>query len=267
MNTAKLLSVAEHAHYPFKSYPHAACRTILFPGCSFSSQFPKTMDALSLLCREAGIGVAYDCCGSPLAGFGEQKSAKRVLGSLNRRFDQLKCERVVLVCPNCRDHLAGKLDCELVDVFDLFEELQIQSIGQFSTGKLFIPCPDKERRATEQKLRSRFDLSAVKTFDHAPCCGLHPDLAGKGAEYSARLGRKAIEQAEGNRIYTYCASCAGQFSRLGHPNCRHAVSVVLGIDEEPDSRHALANRAKRVFDHKTDPEPVRGNERKDAHGA
>ena len=51
MNTAKLLSVGEHAHYPFKSYPSAQCETILFPGCAFPSQFPRTMDKLAQVCR------------------------------------------------------------------------------------------------------------------------------------------------------------------------------------------------------------------------
>ena len=258
MNVAKLLSVAEHAHYPFKSYPHGDCRTILFPGCSFPSQFPQTMDALALLCRKAGIGIAYDCCGSPLAGFGEQKAAARVLRNLDRRFAQLKCERIVLVCPYCEKHLAGKLECEIVDVFDLFEELGIGRSGDFGTGKLFIPCPDRKRRVTESKLRSLYDLSNVETLEHAPCCGLRPDLVSKGSDYAARLGKKAIEQAEGERIYTYCASCLGQFSRLGYPNCRHAISVALGIDEQPDSKRALANRAKRKFDRNTDPMPVIG---------
>jgi len=258
MNVAKLLSVAEHAHYPFKSYPHKTCRTILFPGCAFPSQFPQTMDALSLLCREAGIGVAYDCCGSPLAGFGEQQAAERVLRNLNRRFAQLNCERIVLVCPNCENHLADKLNCEVVGIFDLFEELGIDCAGCFGRGRLFIPCPDKKQRATESKLRKLYDLSGVETLNHAPCCGLRPDLASKGPDYSAKLGKKAIEQSEGKRIYSYCASCLGQFSRLGYPNCRHAVSVALGIDEQPDAKRALANRAKRKFDRNTDPLPAIG---------
>lgn len=258
MNTAKLLSVAEHAHYPFKSYPRKECKTLLFPGCSFPSQLPQTMDALALLCRAAGIGIAYDCCGSPLAGFGEQKAAERVLRNLRRRFAQLKCERIVLVCPNCKQHLADKLECEIVDIFTLFGELGIDCAGTFSSGRLFIPCPDKKQRATENNLRSLYDLSNIETLNHAPCCGLRPDLASKGSGYSAKLGKKVIDQAENERIYTYCASCLGQFTRLGCSNCRHAVSVVLGIDEQPDAQHALANRAKRKFDRNTDPLPTMG---------
>jgi len=253
MNTAKLLSIAEHAHYPFKSYPHSSCKTILFPGCSFPSQFPKTTDALATLCRSAGIGVAYDCCGSPLAGFGDVKGANRVLGNLCRRFDRLDCERVVLVCPNCQQHLESRIGRKVIGILELFEELGVQNASAFDNGKLFVPCPDRKSHTTEQKLRSSFDLQGVETLNHAPCCGLRPDLASKGAEYSTRLGKKAIEQAGDECIYTYCASCAGQFARLGHPNCRHAVSVILGIDEQPDSKHALTNRAKRKFDRNTDP--------------
>ncbi len=253
MNTAKLLSIAEHAHYPFKSYPHSSCKTILFPGCSFPSQFPKTTDALATLCRTAGIGIAYDCCGSPLDGFGDVKGADRVLNNLRRRFDRLDCERIVLVCPNCHQHLEGRIDRKVIGILELFEELGVRNTSEFGVGKLFIPCPDRKSHTTEKRLRSNYGLQRVETLDHAPCCGLRPDLASKGANYSARLGNKAIEQAGGERIYTYCASCAGQFARLGHPNCRHAVSMILGIDEQPDSKHALANRAKRKFDRNTNP--------------
>lgn len=259
MNVAELLSVAEHAHYPFKSYPREDCKTILFPGCAFPSQFPKTMDELALLCRKAGVGVAYDCCGSPLAGFGKQKSAERVLRNLNQRLAQLGCERVVLVCPNCENHLVGKLNCKVMNVYDLFEELGIDCLGKFESGKLFIPCPDKKPRTIEKKLRSLHDLSDVETLEHAPCCGLRPDLARKGPDYSSKLGNNVVKQAEGERIFTYCASCLGQFSRLGYPNCRHVVSTVLGIDEQPDSKHALANRAKRKFGRNIDPLPTIGS--------
>lgn len=253
MNLAEFLSVAEHAHYPFKSYPRQKCKTVLFPGCAFPSQFPKTMDALSLLCREAGLGVAFDCCGNPLEGFGRQRDAERIINNLNRRFKDMGCERIVLVCPNCWHYLTGKVDCEVISVFDLFEELGVRNVDEFAEGGLFIPCPDKKQRILEAKLRSLYDLSEVTTITSAPCCGLRPDLAKKGPEYSTKLGRKVIEKAEGRLLYTYCASCLGQFSRLGYDNCRHVVSVVLGIDEPADSKRALANRAKRKFDRNVEP--------------
>lgn len=253
MNMAKLISVGEKAHYPFKSYPSAACETLLFPGCAFPSQFPQTMDALAELCRASGIGIAYDCCGHPLEGFGETKSAERVICNLIVRFDKLGVKRLVLVCPNCLAYFEGKLHCEIVSIFDIFEELGIDAAKTFEQGSLFIPCPDKKPRTLEGKLRARYDLAAVETMEGVACCGLRPDIASRGPEYVRKLGDRIIDTAQGRTVYTYCASCLGQFSRLGYTACRHAVSVILGIEEEPDSGRAFLNRAKRKFDRNTNP--------------
>ena len=250
---AKLISVSEKARYPFKSYPTQPCETLLFPGCSFPSQFPRTMDALSQLCRNAGMGVAYDCCGNPLEGFNEPQKAQRVIDSLNRRFANLGVKRAVFVCPNCLSYLDGKVNCEVVSIFDIFEELGTPCAGEFHQGSLFIPCPDKKKRVLEQKLRSLYDLSSVQTMEGVACSGLRPDLASRGPEYVAKLSNMIIDKADNQCLYTYCASCLGQFSRMGYQTCTHVVSVVLGVTETPDSAHALANRARRKFDRNTNP--------------
>lgn len=253
MNMAKLISVGEKAHYPFKSYPTAQCETLLFPGCAFPSQFPQTMDALSAFCREAGIGIAYDCCGHPLEGYGEQQSADRVIRNLNNRLSKLGVKRLVLVCPNCMGHLSGKLNCEIVSIYDIFEEHGVKAMGSFEQGDLFIPCPDKKTHALENKMRNYFDMSAVTTMEGVACCGLRPDLASRGPEYVKKLTNLVLDKAQGNLLYTYCASCLGQFSRFGYNNCRHVVSVILGVNEQPDSGRAFLNRAKRKFDRNTNP--------------
>ena len=253
MNTAKLISVGEKAHYPFKSYPNQPCETLLFPGCAFPSQFPQTMDALAQLCRQAGIGIAYDCCGHPLEGFGEQQAAKRVIAQLNQRFQKLGVKRLVVVCPNCLAYFQDKLSCQVISIFDLFDELGVQATDEFVEGQLFVPCPDKKEHTLEDKLRALCDLSKVETMTGVACCGLRPDLASRGPEYVQRLSQQAIDKAQGKTLYTYCASCLGQFSRMGYNNCRHVVSVVLGVDEQPDSAHAFLNRAKRKFDRNTNP--------------
>lgn len=253
MNTAKLLSVGEHAHYPFKSYPNTTCETVLFPGCAVPSQFPRTTDALALRCRQAGFGVVYDCCGSPVEGYGEHKSAQRLLRGLVKRLERIGCKRLVLMCPSCTEQLEGKVPFELLSIFDILDELGLEGAGSFDEGKLFIPCPDRRCRAMENSLRASCNLSKVETMSSAPCCGLKPENASRGSAYSSKLGKTVINRADGQMIYSYCASCLGQFSRLGYKNCRLAISVVLGIDEEPDSGKALLNRARRTFDRNTNP--------------
>ena len=253
MNTAKLITLIEKTHYPFKSYPKTSCETILFPGCAFQSQFPRTMERLSELCRAAGFGIIYDCCGDPLEGYGKEDAAQRVLRNLNRKLKELGCKRLVLVCPTCRKHLTGKLECEVVTIYDVIDELDVDLPQSFGEGSMHIPCPDKKTKQLETSIRQLSDMEQVQTITRAGCCGLRADLASRGPEYVKKLSNIIIENADGGMLYTYCASCLGQFSRMGYNDCRHVVSVLLGIDEEPDSAHALMNRAKRKFDRNTNP--------------
>lgn len=253
MNVAKFISVGEKAYYPFKSYPSQPCETLLFPGCAFASQFPRTMDALAQRCREAGFGVAYDCCGSSLDGYGEFAHAERVMRQLNERFDKLGVKRLVLVCPNCLNCFEGKTHCETLSIFDVFDELGVEGAGEFSGGSLFTPCPDKKDHALEAKLRSLAPLDAVHTMEGVACCGLRPDIASKGPETVQKFSNLAIGKADNKPIYSYCASCLGQFARMGYTQSYHVVSVLLGINEEPDAGRAFLNRAKRKFDRNTNP--------------
>ena len=60
----------EKKDYIYKNYRNATGKCILFPGCNFPSFYPKTMKKLVKLLKEHGIGVAYDCCGKPIAELG-----------------------------------------------------------------------------------------------------------------------------------------------------------------------------------------------------
>ncbi|WP_165043278.1 heterodisulfide reductase-related iron-sulfur binding cluster [Adlercreutzia sp. ZJ138] len=256
MNTAKLITCSEKSHYPFKRYPSESCDTVLFPGCAFPSQFPRTMDALAELCRTHGIGIAYDCCGHPLDGFGVQGGTDRVLSGIARRLKKRGCTRVVAVCPNCLNLLQERLGIPTISVFELFEELGVRPKGTFEPGVLFTPCPDLRHHEMRDALRRSCDLSAVDDLKKVGCCGLLPKLAAQGPDVVRRHTQRVFDAADGRRIYTYCASCLGQFARLGNSNCQHAVSVFLGVEEAPDAKRAFWNRAKRKFDANVNPYPA-----------
>lgn len=252
-NFAKLMVVAEKTRYPFSAYPRTRCKDLLFAGCALPSQLPRTTDALARLCRSHGCGVAYDCCGKPLADWGEARAAGRALDRLAGRLRRLDCERLVVACPNCLDHLQGHLAVPCVSVYEALAGWGFSPAVPLPAGVLFSPCPDRRGHRLEGQLRALADLSEIPALDRVPCCGLRADAAARGAGFAAGCARRVFEAAEGRRIYTLCASCSGQFARLGHGGVRHALSAILGVDEEPDCRHALANRARRRFDRDLEP--------------
>ncbi len=252
-NLAKFVTLAEKARYPFRSYPRTQCREVFFPGCALPSQLPRTTDAIARLCRSHGCGVAYDCCGKPLADWGKTQAAERALAGLEARLNHLGCQRLVVACPNCLDYLENRLPVPCVSVYEALAGWEFAPKAPFAPGVLFSPCPDRQSHRLEGQLRALADLAQVPPLDRTPCCGLRADAAARGAAFSAACTERAFEAAGDRRVYTLCASCSGQFARMGHAGTRHALSVLLGVDEEPDCRHALANRARRRFDRGLEP--------------
>ena len=75
------LLLAEKRFYPFRRWPRAQAQSVLFPGCGFAAQFPRTLEALEKLCAQHGVPVAHDCCGSPFGESGRVEDAVRFASS------------------------------------------------------------------------------------------------------------------------------------------------------------------------------------------
>ncbi len=329
MSISDAISSFEKGHYPFSAYPKRPCASILFPGCSMTSQFPRTTDALVRVCRGMGMGVAYDCCATSVAAQGNDALAGRVMGRIRSRLEALGCTEVVLACPNCYAHMADKLGIRCVSIYEKLLEwregpqagrlarLMGEAAGVQTTdasrprgeaqgeralkprgalraeqvavprgetaseavlaggvpsaprvvgeavrlvqafkprGVLFTPCPDRARREWESQARMLIDMSGVEALRGVPCCGLKPQIACKGAAAVRALDEQIFAKAAGQTIYTVCASCAGQFARMGYEGgVRHVLSAILGVDEAPDCAHAIPNRARRKFDRNLEP--------------
>lgn len=252
MNLAKTLDYVEKRRYLFKAYPRTKAATVFFPGCSFPSQFPRTNEALVKLVRELGMGVVYDCCGRSFADFREEGVACDVLEGLTKRLGRHGVERLVTACPNCLDYLQGRLPgIEVVDVYTALDDLGFTYREEFPPGELFIPCPDKLDHALSWTLRRLYPMDQVHTLGKVGCCGLSPQIAIRGPEAQRAATELVFKRAEGRTVYTYCASCLGQFGRLGHRDVRHVLSVILGVDEKPDVAKAVANRVRHKFERRS----------------
>lgn len=257
-NPARITVLAEKTRYPFAAYPTVRCATALFCGCSLPAQFPRTTDALAQVAREHGAGVVYDCCGRPLVEWGASGAAGRQGARLRRRLARLGCERLVVACPNCLVHLRELLQPDGIccqSVYEALREWDVAPAGGFGEGVLFPPCPDRSSRELESGLRALAPSAASLTsLKGVPCCGLAGAVAARGPEAVCACGERALAAAGNRPICTLCASCAGQFVRLGCASpVRHALSVLLGVDEAPDVSRAFWNRARRRFDRNLNP--------------
>lgn len=247
MTIGQIITLLEKSRYPFRNYPKESCTTLLFPGCSFPSQFPGTMDRLAALCREHGVGVAYDCCGKPVAELKRERDAARIRRGIMEQMIRLGVKEVVCLCPNCLEYFGDTLDVPVISIYALLSRWGYACQSPPPSGVVFRPCPDREEGRILEEIRELLPLKGLSAMEGVPCCGLRGDIAAHGPAAGSKLCAIVKKQAAGETIYTYCASCSGQFQRHGCAQVRHLLSHLLGVEEEPDAAHALFNRARRKF--------------------
>lgn len=237
--------VREKQNYLFKNYGTGMSKSVLFPGCSFSAFYPETTKYLSELFRErTGGGTVFDCCGKPIAELGMEKKEREILERMEKRLREKGVEEVVTLCPNCYDFLKPRLSIEVVSIYQKLRDL---GIGRVIKEKLtvFPPCPDRENEELLGQIRA-FLKEEPEIISRVQCCGLG-GCAWKKEKGLAEEMVLGIGQEKAEIVYTYCASCSGNFVRKGYGNTKHILLEILGRDERPDTGKSVVNRLKAKY--------------------
>lgn len=231
----------EKRHYIFRRYPQGPARSLLFMGCYFPAYFPRAALALQALAAVHGAACAVDCCGKPLREAGLEQAARGAVRGLDERLRRLRTEELITVCPNCHAYLRGRVGVPVRTVYEKLAEWGVRR-QQEAAGHLFLPCPDRQNReqlAWIAKILPNYRLEQVKSVQ---CCGLGGVAAGD-ADIARGLAIKVKEQLDG-ALYTYCAACAGQFSRQGIEPVRHLLAEALGVEEAPGTARSFRSRLR-----------------------
>lgn len=264
----------EKIDYRYRNYKHVKGKSVLFPGCNFVSFYPKTTRALVELLDEYGIGVVYDCCGKPISELGYEDKEKEIIDRLEERLKGLEIDELILLCPNCYAFLKPRLSIKVVDIYAKLKELGIKPVveqpekseieleakpmpdsnieaGGELSGKIFLPCPDRENKEIFASIidflesSDNVDKVDLDEVNDVQCCG----LGGVAPVKEPKLAKKmatALSDIE-DTLYTYCASCSGNFIKGGNKDVRHILTEILGIHEKPDTAKSMINRAKTKF--------------------
>lgn len=73
-------------------------------------------------------------------------------------------------------------------------------------------------------------------------------MGGCAAGKEPELADEMLESLDRNdKIYTYCASCAGNLVRRGYERTEHLLIEILGTKERPDTHKSLLNRMKTKY--------------------
>lgn len=227
--------------YRFSNSSNLTLKSVLFPGCNFPSFYPNTTRYLAQkLYDEKGIGTLFECCKKPVEELGLEESARKQLDGMERLFSAKQIEEVIVLCPNCYSFLKPRIKAKVVSIY---EKLSEWGWGRkIAQHRLFLPCPDRERRRILEDIQP-FLLNPADVIDSVQCCGMGGCGGIKEPEISAGF-RKNVGKSP---LSTYCATCAGNFSRGGCEDASHVLVDILGQDEKADAGHSLWNRAKMKF--------------------
>lgn len=237
--------IKEKKNYIFRNYRHAKRKSVLFPGCNFPSYYPATTRKLvEFLEREAGIGVAYDCCGKPIAELGMERAEEEIIKELEKLLQENGVEELIMVCPNCYDFLKPRISVPVVSIYEKLSELGIGEKIEEEI-QIFLPCPDRREQKWVEWMKP-FLGRKTEVISDVQCCGLGGCARAKEPELAEGFAQ-TLRERECQNIYTYCGSCAGNLSRNGCGNVKHILTEILETKEKPDTAKSMANRMKTKF--------------------
>ncbi|HIW21327.1 MAG TPA: (Fe-S)-binding protein [Candidatus Dorea intestinavium] len=236
----------EKQNYIFKNYKRAKGKIILFPGCNFPAFYPETTKCLyTFLKSHFKIGIAYDCCGKPIAELGLEKEANEIIARQNRYYKENNIAEIVVLCPNCYYYLSPLLEVKVTSIYEKLHEIGFKGTIKEDIFNLFIPCPDKESLKWKKEILPFLD-GEVKDISGIQCCGVggcahltEPELSKTLLE---NLKKKSLEN-----VYTYCGTCGGNISRSGAKEVHHLLPELLKTREVADIKHSLVNRIKTKY--------------------
>lgn len=195
-------------------------------------------------CLEKGSAMVFDCCGKPVAELGLKSQEERIVSRLNQNLREAGAKEAVMLCPNCYDFLKDKLE---IRVTSIYEKLSQCGIGGRVKGRgaLFLPCPDRGNRQWAAFISPFFE-NQPPVVRGVQCCGLGGCAGAREPELAKRMGQCIADQGH-ERVYTYCASCTGNLTRMGYPGVVHVLPGIMGSAERPDTLKPAMNRMMTKF--------------------
>lgn len=237
----------EKRGYKFANYRKSKKKSVLMPGCNFSSFFPKTTKQLEYLMKKHKIGMLYECCGKPVYELGIVSEAESNLKLMERRLIENGVEELVLLCPNCYYFMKGKIQIPIVSIYEKLKELGEGNVVEREKFPIYYPCPDRKDKIFFENVKYFLKGDITKPFQNVQCCGLGGCAAVKEPELSREMPKQLIASDE-KELYTYCASCICNFRRNGYEQAYHFLPMILGINERvPLGIQTIFNRAKYRF--------------------
>lgn len=217
------------------------CDTVFFPGCTLPGTRPETtwniFTHLQQICP--GLGIVMDCCTKPSHDLGRFDYFESMFGEMRHYLVNSGVKKVVVACPNCYKIFQkyGK-GLAVETIYELIASNNIPLDSRTNSGfelAVHDPCPLRKDIDVHNAVRNILSRMGISVFEmkhrqnRTLCCGeggssgfIRPDLARQWSNL-----RK--EEADGHKIVTYCAGCAGFLDRVT-PTV-HIADVIFSNDK------------------------------------
>lgn len=208
--------------YNFYGLPEG-CDVVFFPGCALPGSRPHTVWKVYEHLKKyiPKLGIVLDCCLKPSHDLGREEHFNKSFMAMRGLLYELGVRKVLVACPNCNriftDH-GG--DISVQTVYEVLADLPGMVSEEFTTEVVFHdPCVARTNRAAQDAARNlvmRFGAK-ISEMSHSremtQCCG-----RGGGVNFIApgiinESVTPRVAEADGRPIITYCAACAGTFSK------------------------------------------------------
>ena len=216
-----------------------------FPGCTLMTYAPELMRAVyARLQSDCDCsGIIGECCGKPLSLVGAEVRGKQACAELIEKLQARQVRELIMACPGCYYELKELLAEVGIKLRTVYEALGLSATGPMNGERYAVhdSCPDRAEgrfgHQVREMLQARgFSLTEMEhNRQHTICCGsggmitqFRPDLAEK--MIAQRMAEAECAGAE--VLVGYCMSCVTKFADAGGPVVRHALSLLLGRDDD-----------------------------------
>lgn len=228
----------QKGHYIFKNKVREKAKDVFFPGCNFAAFYPQTTNYIIKLFKERGFDFDFDCCSLPIDYTGDKERKNRSVLKIEERLKAKGVKRLVTACPNCYHYFKKNLDMKVISIYKWLREEELGEKIEEDID-IYFPCPDRYKREIFEDIKY-FISTYNDKFKKTNCCG----LGGLAGLKEKDVSREMKDLIKGEKIYTYCASCAKRFSE--NNETYHICSQILGINEKAN-KDFLKNSLKLKF--------------------
>ncbi len=228
---AQLLGYEKRGHSSlFAWYPPTTAKTVFFPGCTLPGTRPRiTWNFFEALREcEPTTAMVLDCRHKPSHDLGRQTFFLDQFRSIRDRLLALGVERIIVACPNCHKVFRKYGDgLTVATVYEVLAQDQARITEEAASAlpsttvqiTVHDTCPLRDKVGVHQAVRVLLAArgyairemrdSGARTL----CCGEGGAVGFKNPVLAATWVEKRRAQAQGDRIITYCAGCAGFLNR------------------------------------------------------